>query len=112
VAPSRPNGATESLQQEQQAALLATEGPERPQVSFKPEISATYGLAIMLQGIQLQGSPFKIRVRNDETIAGNCRLYGSSLAVGTAGEVNSFCIQGSAPTITVMSLCMDARVEY
>ena len=67
----------------------------RLQVSFRPEISATYGLAIMLQGIQLQGSPFKIRVRNDETIAGNCRLYGSSLAVGTAGEPISFCIQGS-----------------
>ena len=65
-----------------------------PQVSFLPEISATYGLAIMLQGIQLQGSPFRIRVRNDETIAGNCRLYGPSLPVGTAGEPNKFCIQG------------------
>lgn len=43
------------------------------QVTFTPEISATYGLSIMLQGVPLQGSPFKIWVRNDETIASNCR---------------------------------------
>ncbi len=72
---------------------------ERPQiaprqVSFKPEISATYGLAIVLNGTPLQGSPFKIRIRNDETIAGNCRLYGPGLTVGTAGQRNQFCIQG------------------
>ena len=80
-------------------------------MSFKPEISATYGLAIMLQGIQLQGSPFKIRVRNDETIAGNCRLYGSSLAIGTAGEALRFCIQGSPADTTVM-LLLGAGVQH
>lgn len=64
------------------------------QVSFKPEISATYGLAIVLDGTPLQGSPFKIKIRNDETIAGNCRLYGPGLTLGTAGQHNQFCIQG------------------
>ena len=63
-------------------------------MSFKPEISATYGLAIVLNGVPLQGSPFKIRIRNDETIAGNCRLYGPGLTLGTAGQHSQFCIQG------------------
>jgi hypothetical protein len=64
------------------------------QVSFVPEISANYGLSISVQGIQIQGSPFKIRVRNDETIASHCRLYGPNVAMGVAGEKNTFFIQG------------------
>lgn len=43
------------------------------QVSFTPEMSASYGLSIMLQGAQLQGSPFTVRVRKDETVPSNCR---------------------------------------
>lgn len=74
------------------------------QVSFKPEISATYGLAIVLNGTPLQGSPFKIRIRNDETIAGNCRLYGPGLTLGTAGQRNQFCIQGKALRMLVVTI--------
>lgn len=65
------------------------------QVSFVPEISANYGLSIMVQGIQIQGSPFKVRVRNDETIASHCRLFGPNVAMGVAGERNTFFIQGA-----------------
>ena len=64
------------------------------QVTFIPEISANYGLSIMLQGVHIQGSPFKIRVRNDETIATHCRLYGPNLTTGVAGERSTFFIQG------------------
>ncbi len=67
----------------------------RLQVSFKPEISATYGLAIALNGVPLQGCPFKVRIRNDETIAANCRLYGPGLTTGTAGVRAQFSIQGA-----------------
>ena len=68
---------------------------ECSQVSFLPEISASYGLSIMLLGIPIRGSPFKVRVRNDETIAAHCRLYGPSLASGTAGVQNTFFVQGA-----------------
>lgn len=64
------------------------------EVSFVPEISATYGLAVGFDGSRmLTGSPFQIRARNDETIAGNCKLFGAGLAQGTAGEKTSFTIQ-------------------
>ena len=55
-----------------------------------------YGLAITLEGRQLPGSPFQIRIRNDETVAANCKLYGGGLTRGEAGARNAFFIQGTA----------------
>ena len=69
-------------------------------MTFVPEISANYGLSIMLQGMQIQGSPFKIRVRNDETIASHCQLYGPNVATGVAGEKSTFFIQGAPAPVT------------
>jgi hypothetical protein len=80
-------------------------------VSFKPEISATYGLAVVLNGTPLQGSPFKIRIRNDETIAGNCRLYGPGLTLGTAGQRSQFCIQGKCHNHSGRQADMQLMVE-
>lgn len=67
--------------------------PGQFDISFYPEISATYGLAVMLDGRALQGSPFKIRVKADETIPSKCKVYGSQLVHGTAGATMTFHIQ-------------------
>ncbi|KAK9829410.1 hypothetical protein WJX72_005680 [[Myrmecia] bisecta] len=64
------------------------------EVTFRPQISGTYGLAVQFDGSRaLQGSPFPIKVRNDETIAANCKLYGSGLTQAVAGQRTSFTIQ-------------------
>ncbi len=63
-------------------------------ISFYPEISATYGLAIVLDGTRpLSGSPFKIRVKSDETIPSKCKVYGAQLVHGVAGQPMKFHIQ-------------------
>lgn len=68
--------------------------PGQFDISFFPEISATYGLAVMLDdGRALHGSPFKIRVKADETIPSKCKVYGSQLVQGTAGQSMTFHIQ-------------------
>lgn len=68
--------------------------PGEYDISFYPEISATYGLAIFLDGSRpLSGSPFKIRVKSDETIPGKCKLYGAQLVQGVAGQPMTFHIQ-------------------
>ncbi len=64
-------------------------------VSFRPEISGMYGLSVAVQGTPLEGSPFRIRVRNDETIATNSKLYGPNLTRGVAGQLNTFYVQGA-----------------
>lgn len=68
--------------------------PGQFDISFYPEISATYGLAVLLDGSRaLQGSPFKIRVKADETIPSKCKVYGSQLVQGTAGQPMTFHVQ-------------------
>lgn len=65
------------------------------EVSFKPEISGVYGLALALEGgRQLRGSPFPLRAKTDETVAANCKMYGAGLTRGVAGQATSFTIQG------------------
>ena len=67
------------------------------QVSFTPTISGAYALALGFEdGRALQGSPFAVRVKTDETAAGNCKLYGAGLTQAVAGEPTSFQIQGRA----------------
>lgn len=64
-------------------------------VSFTPKISGTYGLVLLFDGTrQLSGSPFKVRVKTDETMAANCKLYGPGLTRAVAGERTSFSIKG------------------
>lgn len=66
-------------------------------VTFTPKISGTYGLVLLFDGTrQLSGSPFKIRVKTDETMAANCKLYGPGLTRAAAGERTSFSIKGGA----------------
>jgi hypothetical protein len=65
------------------------------EVSFKPEISGVYGLALALEGgRQLRGSPFPVRAKTDETVAANCKMYGAGLTRAVAGQATSFTIQG------------------
>ena len=72
-------------------------------LTLPAQISGVYGLAIGLDcGRPLAGSPFQIRVRSDDTIAANCKLYGPQLSRGVAGEQTVFSIQGEqldAPTM-------------
>ncbi len=66
------------------------------EVSFKPEISGVYGLAVYLEGGRaLKGSPFPVRAKTDETVAANCKMYGGGLTRAVAGQETSFTIQGS-----------------
>lgn len=79
-------------------------------VSFTPKISGTYGLVLLFDGArQLSGSPFKIRVKADETMAANCKLYGPGLTRAVAGERTSFSIKGSQAvpfTVYLESCCV------
>lgn len=69
------------------------------EVSFKPEISGVYGLAVCLEGGRaLKGSPFRVRAKTDETVAANCKMYGGGLTRAMAGQETSFTIQGQLPT--------------
>jgi hypothetical protein len=66
-------------------------------VSFTPTISGTYSLVLSLEGgRQLSGSPFSIRVKTDETVAANCKIYGPGLTRAVAGERTSFSIKGES----------------
>lgn len=65
------------------------------EVSFKPVISGVYGLALCLEGGRhLKGSPFYVRAKTDETVAGNCKMYGAGLTRAVAGQATTFTIQG------------------
>ena len=69
------------------------------EVSFKPEISGVYGLALCLEGGRhLKGSPFAVRAKTDETVAANCKMYGAGLTRAVAGQATTFTIQGLTPT--------------
>jgi filamin len=63
------------------------------EVSFVPEMAGLYGLAILLGGMPVRDSPVRIKVLADETLAKNCRCFGSGMAQATAGEATSFTIQ-------------------
>ena len=70
------------------------------EVSFKPEISGVYGLALCLEGGRhLKGSPFAVRAKTDETVAANCKMYGAGLTRAVAGQATTFTIQGLFPAI-------------
>lgn len=71
-------------------------GPGKYEIAFTPQISGTYNLVISFDNNRvLQGCPFVFRVCNDETCAANCKLYGAGLTQGTAGEHNTFSVQGA-----------------
>lgn len=64
-------------------------------VAFTPTISGTYDLVLAFEGGRmLAGSPHKVRVKTDETVAANCKLYGPGLTRAVAGERTSFSIKG------------------
>lgn len=70
-------------------------GPGSFEVAFTPEISGSYGVSISFDNNRaLKGCPVIVRVRNDETCASNCKLYGAGLTQGIAGEQTIFSIQG------------------
>ncbi len=75
-------------------------GGEKYEVAFTPEISGSYGLSISFDSVRtLKGCPMAVRVRNDETCASNCKLYGPGLTHGTAGEQIAFSIQGRSASL-------------
>jgi filamin len=63
------------------------------EISFVPEMAGLYALAILLSGMPVRDSPVRIKVLSDETLAKNCRCFGSGMAQATAGEGTSFTIQ-------------------
>lgn len=63
------------------------------EVSFVPEMAGTYALNVMLGGVSVRECPMRIKVLADETLAKNCRCFGSGMAHATAGEATSFTIQ-------------------
>lgn len=64
-------------------------------VTFNPTISGVYQLVLAFEGNRaLAGSPHRVRVKTDETVAGNCKLYGAGLTRAVAGERTSFSIKG------------------
>jgi hypothetical protein len=72
--------------------------------SFLPEVAGTYRLAVSIDGKLIKGSPFDIKVRTDETVAGHCRALGAGLQGGGVGDVHAFTVQavdgkGNARTI-------------
>ena len=69
-------------------------------VAFTPTISGTYSLVLEFDGGRsLAGSPHRVRVKTDETVAGNCKLYGPGLTRAIAGEHTSFSIKGQTTVI-------------
>lgn len=70
-------------------------GPGSYEIVFIPDISGTYNLNISFDNSRvLRGCPLVVRVRNDETCAANCKLYGAGLTHGVAGADNIFSVQG------------------
>lgn len=71
--------------------------PGKYEIAFTPKISGTYNLNISFDNNRvLEGCPLVLRVRNDETCAANCKLYGAGLTQGIAGEPNTFSLQGAS----------------
>ena len=80
-------------------------GPGSYEIAFTPEISGTYNLTISFDNNRvLKGCPMVVRVRNDETCAANCKLYGAGLTHGIAGAHNIFSVQGAIAKLCVSAL--------
>jgi filamin len=56
-------------------------------------MAGLYALNVMLSGAPIKDCPIKIKVLADETLAKNCRCFGSGMAHATAGDPTSFTIQ-------------------
>ncbi|KAK3272459.1 hypothetical protein CYMTET_19249 [Cymbomonas tetramitiformis] len=74
-------------------ADIADLGDGTYDLSFYPEVAGLYRLAITCRGEPLQGSPYEVIVRKDETVAARCKAVGIGLALGTVGEPNTFTLQ-------------------
>ena len=89
-------------------------GPGKHEISFTPEISGAYNLTVSFDSNRvLKGCPFVIRVRDDETCAANCKLYGAGLTQGVAGVHTTFSVQGEkeplqkfSPTVLPGQCCL------
>ena len=63
------------------------------ELSFVPEMAGLYGLSALISSMPVRDCPVKIKVLADETLAKNCRCFGSGMAQATAGEPTNFTIQ-------------------
>ena len=63
------------------------------EASFTPEMAGLYGLNILLGGYPVRGCPLRLKVLADETLAKNCRCFGSGMSQAVAGAPTSFTIQ-------------------
>ncbi|CAL8470627.1 g10169 [Coccomyxa elongata] len=76
------------------ADVMPTDSVGDWMVVFTPTISGMYSLVLEFDGGRsLAGSPHRVRVKTDETVAGNCKLYGPGLTRAVAGERTSFSIK-------------------
>lgn len=87
--------------------------PGKYEIAFTPKISGAYNLTVSFDSNRvLKGCPLVIRVRNDETCAANCKLYGAGLTQGVAGAHNVFSVQGKRePLQCSLQLCCLAIAE-
>lgn len=85
-------------------------GPGQYEIAFTPEVSGAYNLTISFENNRvIKGCPLVIRVRNDETCAANCKLYGAGLNHGIVGAHNIFSLQGERePLQSSLPLCCPA----
>lgn len=63
------------------------------EASFTPEVAGLYGINAVVNGAPIRGCPLRVKVLADETLAKNCRCFGSGMAHAVAGEPTSFTIQ-------------------
>lgn len=63
------------------------------EASFTPEVAGLYGINAVVHGAPIKGCPLRVKVLADETLAKNCRCFGSGMAHAVAGEPTSFTIQ-------------------
>ena len=63
------------------------------EVSFVPEMAGLYALSVLIGGSPVRDCPLRVKVLADETLAKNCRCFGSGMAQAVAGEPTSFTIQ-------------------
>ena len=88
-------------------------GPGKYEIAFIPEISGAYGLSVSFDIHRvLKGCPLMIRVRNDETCAANCKLYGAGLTQGVAGAQTTFSVQGETEPLqsSIQLWCLASAV--
>jgi hypothetical protein len=56
-------------------------------------MAGLYGLNVLIGGHPIKGCPLRVKVLADETLAKNCRCFGSGMSHAVAGEPTSFTIQ-------------------